>query len=471
MLANLIYIVFFSGASGLKKLQFELPVYDTPLSQAMADVFVNFYEVREAVVHIFRESSNVTTYIQDSDIVNEVLHKLDADVVISLDNEEELEKVERKRIYNVIVVDCYDSFYRVYEKIDPKHFDFQGFYLVVLTYPLKDHYMIVKQIFKDFWVDYIVNINVIATPDAASDEAFMYTYYPYSKFLCGKARPFMVARYGKEKLLFRPDYFPDKVENLHRCPLRVAIYETPPFMIVNKGRARISVDGVDALLMKYIAEKMNFRPVYKLSDEQGHIFENGSATGAFGMVKNLDANLTIGFIIKTADRDKLMTPSYFYYTSKLVWVVPPGRQYTSFEKLFKPFKYKLWTVVSITFLLSNLLIFIWRFKFKNSWNFAIGGHMRTPYLDVFNALFGGVMNAEPLKNFGRFLLMVYMLYALVIRGAYQGALFQFLQKDTNAPQVQTIGEIIDHNYSFYMIGAAESLFQTIPEVRSRCVSN
>lgn len=44
----------------------------------------------------------------------------------------------------------------------------------------------------------------------------------------------------------------------------------------------------------------------------------------------------------TKDRADLLTASFPYFFSSLLFAVPNGRPYTAFEKLFLPFKYIIW---------------------------------------------------------------------------------------------------------------------------------
>lgn len=59
------------------------------------------------------------------------------------------------------------------------------------------------------------------------------------------------------------------------------------------------------------------------------------------------------------------------------------------------------------------------------------------------------MSVLPGRNFARFLLMLYILFCFVIRIAYQGKQFEFLQKEMRPADVETINQMISRNFSFY----------------------
>lgn len=72
-------------------------------------------------------------------------------------------------------------------------------------------------------------------------------------------------------------------------------------------------------------------------------------------------------------------------------------------------------------------------------------------MNLLTALFGGTQHRLPIGNVARLLLMVFLLFCLVIRTLYQGSLFKYLQSNDNAKEPNTIEEMAQKNYTFYMI--------------------
>lgn len=132
------------------------------------------------------------------------------------------------------------------------------------------------------------------------------------------------------------------------------------------------------------------------------------------------ANMTIGYISSTVNRNWYMTPSYVYYTSNLVWMCPPGRLFTPLEKLFKPFGDLLWTCILIIFIVSFIAIRFINSQASSVRRFVYGPGNTSPCLNISNIFFGGALTKLPLRNFARTLLVVFMIYCLVIRSSYTG---------------------------------------------------
>lgn len=57
----------------------------------------------------------------------------------------------------------------------------------------------------------------------------------------------------------------------------------------------------------------------------------------------------------------------------------------------------------------------------------------------------------PGRNFARYLLMCFMLFCLVVRTAYQGKQYEFMQKIMWKPDIQTIDEMVEQNFKLFYI--------------------
>lgn len=67
----------------------------------------------------------------------------------------------------------------------------------------------------------------------------------------------------------------------------------------------------------------------------------------------------------------------------------------------------------------------------------------------------------PGRNFARFILMVFILFSLVMRTAYQGKQFEFLQKEMKKKNVQTIDELMLRNYTFVCLSSRVKSYESM----------
>lgn len=59
----------------------------------------------------------------------------------------------------------------------------------------------------------------------------------------------------------------------------------------------------------------------------------------------------------------------------------------------------------------------------------------------------------PGRNFARFLLALFILYAILIRNAYQGALFHFMRMEDQPQEVKDMKDMMDKKFSLYTLDA------------------
>lgn len=157
-------------------------------------------------------------------------------------------------------------------------------------------------------------------------------------------------------------------------------------------------------------------------------------------------NLNGRFFSLENNRTVITRPVYY---SEHFFMVPPGQEYNGFEKMLLPFDKQTWMWIGITFFSAFAAIFVLLQARSDISNFVIGRNITTPALNVLRAFFGVSQIVCPSRNFARYLLMMFILFSLVVRTAYQGKMFEFLQKEMRKPTVTSIDEMIEQDFTFY----------------------
>lgn len=99
-------------------------------------------------------------------------------------------------------------------------------------------------------------------------------------------------------------------------------------------------------------------------------------------------------------------------------------------------------------------------------SFVFGVKNTSPYLNLTNIFLGGSVRL-PRRNFARTLFAFYLLYSLIIRSSYTGALFNFLRSEARESEVQNIGEMIQKNLRFYVLDSSVEFVAKSPRVANR----
>lgn len=152
--------------------------------------------------------------------------------------------------------------------------------------------------------------------------------------------------------------------------------------------------------------------------------------------------------------------SFAYFYGSLLYAIPTGKAYSSFEKLFFPFKYIIWTCIASMFVIASLVLIILKSAQRSKRDFFIGSSNNMPFFNMVNICLGGTISFHnmPKRNFARTILMIWLISTLVLRNAYQGKLYDNLRKSQRQAPFFQLGELYASNLKLYLY---ESFFQNI----------
>lgn len=131
-----------------------------------------------------------------------------------------------------------------------------------------------------------------------------------------------------------------------------------------------------------------------------------------------------------------------------------------------PFETFLWLCVWIVFIFSAIVIALIRCQTRWIQSFVFGVKNTSPYLNLTNIFLGGSVRL-PRRNFARTLLAFYLIYSLIIRSTYTGALFNFLRSESRESEVKDIGEMIQKNLRFFVLDSSLEFVAKMPIVANR----
>ncbi|XP_053667326.1 uncharacterized protein LOC128716576 [Anopheles marshallii] len=449
-------------------------------SEVIVDALHRYYVQNHSSTLLMRLSTvSRQTYDLQSDIMDEVMQRTSHSIAYEHRSVSYHRPSRRPRIFNLAFIDGYDAFNQLFRSLDPAQNDFSGYYLIVLTMLDTARRETLDPMFTLLWTLNVINVNIV-TADLQDyshwQGVLMYTYYPYTPEGCEQNVPHLVHRFRKGgRLDQRIELFPNKLSNLHRCVITVGTFHLPPYMLLSRRNRQLRYGGFEGDLLRALSVKLNFT-VHLIEPEAGELWgrtpaANGTEADASGCVRLVLAgrvNLTLGRFAIRGDRNLVMKCSRSYYTVRMGFAVQTGREYTPFEKLFRPFARSTWVWVSL-YLLAALcvicLIELCRVPYVRE--FVYGRGVTTPILNLLSILFGGAVQQLPVRNFARTLLILWMYHCLVVRTSYQGSLFEYLQEHKHFSPVQTVDALVDHNYRFYSLYGSSLYLQQMPRILPR----
>lgn len=332
--------------------------------------------------------------------------------------------------------------------------------LIVLLSTDDDSYNIMS-VFDYLWNASVYNVNMLTKRTDVNGISVL-TYFPFQGHHCSHTSPTLINEFFNGKFInSSANFFPTKITDLQACSIRVATSNnSKPYIFTTKlGNGSVELHGREITVLNALAKSLNFKVNYVYIGKEGILLENGTAEGIYKELVDATADMAIADMWLKANRLKFIDATSSYINQQIAFVIPPGLELTSFEKYLRPMDAWTWIISMLTIALAFIVIYIVRRKPLHVQNFVFGDRVRDPYLNVLVGLFGGSQTVLPLQNFARFILMMYLIFCLIMRSLYQGSLYRFLQTKIYHKEVQSIDEMAERDYKFYLVPSILDLIE------------
>jgi hypothetical protein len=413
-------------------------------------------------------SENYVTNSSINDFINQLMWKLSKFKFVMRIDEKVIAKLFKKRILmTVIFTHSLDDFVKLTAKFTYFHFHYGGYYVVVFENAQDQD---VHKIFQISWDLYIHNINLIRF---VNESIVVETFIPFTAAYCNKTIPVQVAKYENGKFKFKPDdYFPKKFRNFFKCPISMASVTalSPSILKREFSNGSFELYGRDIEMLKTLSNELNFyanNTYLHPYGSWGVMYPNKTMSGAMGMAQRRATDFAFGNLNLKVDRTEILDHSLGYTLETLVFMIPKGRPMSAFHKLLRPFDNFVWISILFVIVVSTAVIAFLSLLPRKFRNFVYGDRVTTPFLNLIIAMYGGAQTILPKYNFARSLLMMFLLFCLVIRSLYQGALFQYLQASDDEPEVQNIEEMAARDFKFFTIPSYDDMLKNNSLTRNR----
>ena len=363
----------------------------------------------------------------------------------------------QKRQSVIFIMENYEDFHKFYQKLTPEIFKFNGIYLIILV---NGEIPELEKIFQLLWKIQVLRIFVVF--ENVDGSVPIKTFMPFATGNCYDTSPVTIETYKDGQFSTnKTNLNHDKMENLNNCKVRVTVTNnTEPFVISRRlTNGTFELKGTDIKILNALSETLNFSVDYVYIGSQGYLLKNGTSEGPLRYLLDAEADLSITNWWLKLDRLKFLDATSPYLSDQIIFVVPPGRELTAFEKLIFPFTLNVWLIGLGCLLTGCLIIFLIKRRSKATQNFVFGSGVTSPYLNMFIGFIGGSQQILPQRNFARFLLMMFLLQTLVMRTLYQGSFFNLMRSHKRVKEVQSVDEMIEKDFEFYTYKGNADIFQ------------
>jgi hypothetical protein len=264
----------------------------------------------------------------------------------------------------------------------------------------------------------------------------------YSNKVCGKRQATTLNTFTKRfKLWSSKQFFVPNLRDFHGCPVSIGVLRgaqpASDAYQPNKDNTSLHFWGYNIQIMEVLSQNLNFKANF-------NAVEVPKIREMFDKFDYMMFSYGFSFIHESS---YYITETY----NVIDWVilVPPGHYYTPYEKLLLPFSYETWIWFVVLHIVAIVVILIVKVMSKTVRDFVFGLNVTNPVLNLLIAFTGGGQMVLPGRNFARFILMMYILFSLVVRTAYQGISFELLINDPQRSPVGSVDEMIEGNMSLY----------------------
>lgn len=355
----------------------------------------------------------------------------------------------RKIKFCVMIFEVEKTIVEIFENFGKSDLDVNGFFIVVFTnqtVKVND-----TLILDAFWKKSLYNVDVLT--ESFNDSVALLTFFPFKDNQCRVAESTEINRFINQSWTHQ-EFFPEKLNNFHKCPIKIG---TPPALLsyfqVEHDDGSLDYVGSDVVILKLLADKMNFRILLNYSsipNDWGIVFENGSANGVLDQIVSGDSDMVVGFFLDS-ERSKILEQSCAYFFHPLVVIIPSGAPFTSLENLFRSFSYFVWLSMTITIIGAFFCIFYFKNGSTTVQNLVFENDRHNSYYNLLMIIVGGSINTLPKQNFPRMLIMTFILFCIVMRTVYQSQMFNYLQAGDNKKMVKTLEDMDERGFDFHIL--------------------
>lgn len=403
---------------------------------AINEVIVGFFLLRNVDVNIIIAEDD-----SSNEIVSKVLAERNEKYTSRIENVvglKEAQRVDRKKFLVLVVVENFKSLMDLGESLSTKSFSANAYFLIVVLEEKSEKSEKAEKIFNWFWKKNFYNVNILMDIE---DCLAMLTFYPFTEGKCQEPTVEIINTFNATSRRWENNlYYPKKFKNLYQCKF---IFATINQFVIQTGNGGIRVAEYD--LVETFGRILNFSSKCEIIDTSRQISKNGSGP----MTANLLAS-KIHFAPATLqlERMQVLSGSYPFQSDPMVLIIPEGSPLTPLEKLYKTFDGYVWCSMFGVFVIV-LILFKWVLNVKMT--------STNTMLDLTNAFLGASILSHrlPVRHSSRFSLTIFMLYALIIRTAYVGILFQHIHSDVKHKEAADVDAMIDEDFTFY---AYETLY-------------
>uniref|UniRef100_A0A1V1WCA0 Ionotropic Receptor 5 n=1 Tax=Mythimna separata TaxID=271217 RepID=A0A1V1WCA0_MYTSE len=299
--------------------------------------------------------------------------------------------------------------------------------------------------------DYKLFRTIVFIYDEYNDVVISYTWRPYSDTNCGGEcdAVYILDRCTNNTIYEfqkQHDMFPSDMKG---CPLVAYAVIAEPYVMPPVGKltntsfedAYEFAKGGEINLVKIISQFTNMSLITRTSDIQenwGEVYQNGTATGAFKLLRNESADLVIGNVEVTRILRKWFHPTVNYLQDEMTFCLPRASQAPTWDNLVIIFQWTTWVATFCSLVIMGLMFHVFYYREHDKatkWP-------TNSLLMTFSMLLGWGATFEPKSPTFRILIFAWLCFSINMGISYESFLRSFLMHPRFEKQISTEADLI-----------------------------
>jgi len=112
---------------------------------------------------------------------------------------------------------------------------------------------------------------------------------------------------------------------------------------------------------------------------------------------------------------------------------------------------EIWLTLLATLSTGFVTIKIINYTSKAIQHFVYGRKTQSPSMNMLSIMLGITQPHVPSRKFARMLLLLFLIFSLLMRTAYQDKMFKFMKSEPRRREIATIDEAMEKNFTFYLL--------------------
>ncbi|XP_072930216.1 uncharacterized protein [Epargyreus clarus] len=284
------------------------------------------------------------------------------------------------------------------------------------------------------------------------DEVVSYSWSPYSETNCGgKCDSVYVLDTCKDNVITQleeqREMFPLDMKG---CPLiTYAVvsqpYVMPPIRKLSNTTYKDAYEfdkGGEISLMKIISQFTNMTLVIRKSEEEenwGQVYPNGTASGAFLVLRKDYADLVIGNIEVTKTIRKWFDPTVSYTQDEMTWCVPKSAQAVPWDNIIIIFQLFTWLATLASIFIMGV---VFHYLYYREHERNVTKWPTNSILMTFSMLLGWGSSFRPRSATFRILIFCWLCFSINMGISYESFLRSFLMHPRFEKQITSEADLI-----------------------------